>query len=64
MDRPMKIQKLPSIKRLPSYLRELKLLHNGGREVVSASLLAEKLGRASGYDDYSLFLCNSGAEAN
>ena len=26
--------------------------------------LAEKLGRASGYDDYSLFLCNSGAEAN
>lgn len=26
--------------------------------------LAEKLGRASGYPDYSLFLCNSGAEAN
>ena len=26
--------------------------------------LAEKLGRVSGYDDYSLFLCNSGAEAN
>jgi len=26
--------------------------------------LAEKLGKASGYDDYSLFLCNSGAEAN
>lgn len=26
--------------------------------------LAEKLGRASGYDDYALFLCNSGAEAN
>ena len=26
--------------------------------------LAEKLGRASGYVDYSLFLCNSGAEAN
>ncbi len=25
---------------------------------------AEKLGRLSGYDDYSLFLCNSGAEAN
>ena len=25
--------------------------------------LAEKLGRASGYGDYSLFLCNSGAEA-
>jgi acetylornithine/N-succinyldiaminopimelate aminotransferase len=26
--------------------------------------LAEKLGRISGYTDYSLFLCNSGAEAN
>jgi acetylornithine aminotransferase len=26
--------------------------------------LAEKLGKASGYTDYSLFLCNSGAEAN
>src|SRR6187402_898052 len=26
--------------------------------------LAEKLGTLSGYPDYSLFLCNSGAEAN
>ena len=26
--------------------------------------LASKLGRTSGYDEYSLFLCNSGAEAN
>ena len=26
--------------------------------------LAEKLGHLSGYEDYSLFLCNSGAEAN
>ncbi len=26
--------------------------------------LAHRIGRASGYDDYSLFLCNSGAEAN
>lgn len=26
--------------------------------------LAELLGKASGYDDYALFLCNSGAEAN
>ena len=25
--------------------------------------LAEKLGKLSGYDDYQLFLCNSGAEA-
>lgn len=28
------------------------------------SELACKLGKACGYDDYSLFLCNSGAEAN
>ena len=27
-------------------------------------LLAERLGRISGYDDYQLFLINSGAEAN
>lgn len=27
-------------------------------------ILAEKIGRLSGYNDYSLFLCNSGAEAN
>jgi acetylornithine aminotransferase len=26
--------------------------------------LAEKLGKLSGYDDYNLFLCSSGAEAN
>ena len=26
--------------------------------------LATRLGRVSGYDDYALFLCNSGAEAN
>lgn len=26
--------------------------------------LAERLGKASDYDDYTLFLCNSGAEAN
>ena len=26
--------------------------------------LADMLGKASGYDDYALFLCNSGAEAN
>ncbi|MDQ3015725.1 MAG: aminotransferase class III-fold pyridoxal phosphate-dependent enzyme, partial [Bacteroidota bacterium] len=28
------------------------------------NILAEKLGRLSGYPDYQLFLCNSGAEAN
>ena len=26
--------------------------------------LADRLGKLSGYDDYALFLCNSGAEAN
>lgn len=26
--------------------------------------LAEKIGKVSGYEDYALFLCNSGAEAN
>src|SRR5690606_32750999 len=26
--------------------------------------LAEKLGKLTGYEDYDLFLCNSGAEAN
>ncbi|HKJ42883.1 MAG TPA: aminotransferase class III-fold pyridoxal phosphate-dependent enzyme, partial [Sunxiuqinia sp.] len=26
--------------------------------------LADKLGKLSGFDDYQLFLCNSGAEAN
>lgn len=30
----------------------------------SQAVLAEKLGRASGYEDYSLFLDNSGAESN
>ena len=33
-------------------------------EISLQTALAEKLGRASGYGDYSLFLCNSGAEAN
>lgn len=28
------------------------------------TLLAEKLGQLTGYNDYQLFLCNSGAEAN
>jgi len=28
------------------------------------NILAQKLGKISGYADYSLFLCNSGAEAN
>ena len=43
--------------------RTAGILFQLGRELAQTTL-AEKLGRASGYDDYSLFLCNSGAEAN
>jgi acetylornithine/N-succinyldiaminopimelate aminotransferase len=32
--------------------------------IKSQNELAEKLGAISGYEDYNLFLCNSGAEAN
>ncbi|MDD3118604.1 MAG: redox-sensing transcriptional repressor Rex [Victivallales bacterium] len=38
-----KVQKLPSIKRLPAYLRELKSLREEGRQVVSTTLLAQRL---------------------
>lgn len=33
-------------------------------KIPQQAVLAEKLGRLSGYSDYDLFLCNSGAEAN
>ena len=37
----------------------------GGHAVISiGQQVAERLGKASGYEDYSLFLINSGAEAN
>lgn len=38
-----KVPKLPSVKRLPSYLHELKLLRDSGLEVVSTTLLARRL---------------------
>lgn len=38
-----KVQKLPSIKRLPGYLQELKGFRRGGMEVVSTTLLAGRL---------------------
>ncbi len=38
-----KVPKLPSVKRLPSYLHELKLLRDNGQEVVSTTLLAQRL---------------------
>ena len=39
----IKIQRLPSIKRLPTYLRELKVVRKEGREVISAAAMAERL---------------------
>jgi len=38
-----KVQKLPSIKRLPTYLQELKSLRKEGRQIVSTTLLAQRL---------------------
>src|SRR4051812_26000580 len=32
-------------------------------QIPQQKVLAEKLGKLSGYSDYELFLCNSGAEA-
>jgi len=54
----------------PAYIEAItRQLHNLGfysNSVVNSlqHTLADKLGRASGYDDYSLFLINTGAEAN
>jgi acetylornithine/N-succinyldiaminopimelate aminotransferase len=54
----------------PHYVQKLtEQLNNIGFYSNSVNIpvqteLAEKLGKLSGYDDYSLFLCNSGAEAN
>jgi acetylornithine aminotransferase len=46
--------------------RQLKQLAFFTNSVINRQqqILARKLGDISGYDDYSLFLCNSGAEAN
>jgi acetylornithine aminotransferase len=54
----------------PVYVKALtEQLHNLGFysnsvKIPLQNVLAEKLGELSGYNDYSLFLCNSGAEAN
>ena len=54
----------------PHYVRkikkQLKKLGFYSNSVINPlqSELANKLGRLSGYEDYQLFLCNSGAEAN
>jgi acetylornithine aminotransferase len=44
-------------------LRKMAFYSNAVQNSLQAQL-AEKLGKLSGYEDYALFLCNSGAEAN
>lgn len=51
------------VKRVTEQLNKIAFYSNSVQNSVQVKL-AEKLGKASGYDDYSLFLCNSGAEAN
>ncbi|GAB3815227.1 aspartate aminotransferase family protein [Pontibacter rugosus] len=51
------------VKRLARQLYDIGFYSNSV-QVPLQQELAEKLGQLSGYHDYSLFLCNSGAEAN
>lgn len=51
------------VKKLTDQLNGIAFYSNAVKMPMQAEL-AEKLGRLSGYEDYSLFLCNSGAEAN
>lgn len=51
------------VKRLSEQLSRIGFYSNAVRNPLQDEL-AEKLGQLSGYGDYSLFLCNSGAEAN
>lgn len=51
------------VKALTEQLGKLGFYSNAVQNSLQKTL-AGKLGKASGYDDYSLFLCNSGAEAN
>lgn len=51
------------VKMLSEQLTRLGFYSNAVQNSLQKTL-AEKLGRISGYPDYSLFLCNSGAEAN
>ncbi len=54
----------------PTYVRALQQqveqlgFYSNSVENALQQQLADRLGAASGYDDYRLFLCNSGAEAN
>ena len=51
------------VEKLTKQLNQLSFYSNSVINTLQIEL-ADKLGRASGYDDYSLFLINSGAEAN
>lgn len=54
----------------PLYVEQMKTqleriaFYSNSVKIPQQDILAEKLGRLSGYEDYNLFLCNSGAEAN
>jgi acetylornithine/N-succinyldiaminopimelate aminotransferase len=51
------------VKRLEDQLHQIGFYSNS-IEIPLQKQLAEKLGQVSGKEDYQLFLCNSGAEAN
>jgi acetylornithine/N-succinyldiaminopimelate aminotransferase len=51
------------VKAITEQLNKLGFYSNSVK-IPRQNILAEKLGELSGYNDYSLFLCNSGAEAN
>ncbi len=51
------------VKMLSEQLSKLGFYSNAVQNSLQTDL-ARRLGRVSGYDDYALFLCNSGAEAN
>ncbi len=51
------------VKRITSQLNQIGFYSNSIKIPIQVEL-AEKLGKLSGKEDYQLFLCNSGAEAN
>ena len=51
------------VKRLTDQLQKIAFYSNSVQNNLQTAF-AEKLGEISGYPDYNLFLCNSGAEAN
>jgi acetylornithine aminotransferase len=51
------------VKRIEEQLHKISFYSNSVKIPLQVEL-AEKLGKVSGKDDYQLFLCNSGAEAN